>query len=201
MWVKALFCVKQHLLSPIHAQVFNKSRIWALFDGLQDTRAALHLGTLTWRRSAGTNLRRREAPRGLTAAAGRKALRMAKSNRPLSPHLQVYRLPVSAWMSITHRFTGVVLCFGAILLTYWLMAATYGELVYADAQAILGSLIGQLVLIGVVFSLWYHFCNGIRHLIWDTGRGLELPSLQTSGLITIAAAVVLSVLTLAAAYM
>lgn len=103
-------------------------------------------------------------------------------------------------MSITHRFTGVVLCFGAVLLTYWLMAATYGELAFADAQAILGSWIGQLVLIGVVFSLWYHFCNGIRHLIWDTGRGLELPGLQSSGLIMLAATVVLSALTLVAAY-
>jgi succinate dehydrogenase / fumarate reductase cytochrome b subunit len=125
---------------------------------------------------------------------------MAKSNRPLSPHLQVYKPQITSVLSITHRFTGVVLCFGAILLTYWLMAATYGELVFADAQAILGSWIGQLVLIGVVFSLWYHFCNGIRHLAWDAGWGFELPVLRASGLAVIAAAVVLTVLTLIAAY-
>jgi len=125
---------------------------------------------------------------------------MAKSSRPLSPHLQVYKPQITSVLSITHRFTGVVLCFGAILLTYWLMAATYGELVFADAQAIMGSWIGQLVLIGVVFSLWYHFCNGIRHLAWDAGWGFELPVLRASGLAVIAAAVVLTVLTLFAAY-
>lgn len=125
---------------------------------------------------------------------------MAKSNRPLSPHLQVYKPQITSILSITHRATGVVLCFGAMLLTYWLMAATYGELVFADAQAILGSWIGQLVLIGVVFSLWYHFCNGIRHLAWDAGWGFELPTLRTTGLAVVAAAVVLTVLTLVAAY-
>jgi succinate dehydrogenase / fumarate reductase cytochrome b subunit len=125
---------------------------------------------------------------------------MAKSSRPLSPHLQVYKPQITSVLSIAHRFTGVVLCFGAILLTYWLMAATYGELVFADAQAIMGSWIGQLVLIGVVFSLWYHFCNGIRHLAWDAGWGFELPVLRASGLAVIAAAVVLTVLTLFAAY-
>lgn len=125
---------------------------------------------------------------------------MARSNRPLSPHLQVYKLPMSAQLSITHRFTGVVLVFGAFLLTYWLTSATYGELAFNQAQAIMGSWVGQLVLIGVVFALWYHFCNGIRHLIWDTGSGLELPALRNSGIAMLVAAAVLSVITLAAVY-
>lgn len=125
---------------------------------------------------------------------------MASSNRPLSPHLQVYKLPMSGWLSITHRFTGVVLVFGAILLTYWLSSATYGAEAFGTAQAIMGSWIGQLVLIGVVFALWYHFCNGIRHLIWDTASGLDLPTLKTSGIIMLAAAVVLTVITLVTVY-
>ena len=104
-------------------------------------------------------------------------------------------------MSIMHRFTGVALCFGAILLTYWLMAATYGPDQFARAQAILGSWFGQLVLFGVVFSLWYHFANGIRHLAWDAGWGFELDTLRKSGLFVVGAAAVLTVITLVAAYM
>lgn len=125
---------------------------------------------------------------------------MTTRNRPLSPHLQIYKLPLSAQLSISHRITGVILCGGAVLLTYWLMAATYGPDAFATAQAILGSWIGRLVLLGVVFSLWYHLANGIRHLIWDAGRGLELPQLRTSGLIVVAIAVVLTVATFIAAY-
>ncbi|MCK5778625.1 MAG: succinate dehydrogenase, cytochrome b556 subunit [Rhodospirillales bacterium] len=125
---------------------------------------------------------------------------MATRNRPLSPHLQVYKLPVSAQLSISHRITGVILCGGAVLLTYWLMAATYGPEAFATAQAILGSWIGKLVLLGVVFSLWYHLANGIRHLIWDTGRGLELPQLRTSGMVVVASAVILTVATFVLAY-
>ncbi len=125
---------------------------------------------------------------------------MTTRNRPLSPHLQIYKLPLSAQLSISHRITGVILCGGAVLLTYWLMAATYGPDAFATAQAILGSWIGRLVLLGVVFSLWYHLANGIRHLIWDAGSGLELPQLRTSGLIVVAIAVVLTVATFIAAY-
>lgn len=125
---------------------------------------------------------------------------MTTRNRPLSPHLQIYKLPLSAQLSISHRITGVILCGGAVLLTYWLMAATYGPDAFATAQAILGSWIGRLVLLGVVFSLWYHLANGIRHLIWDAGSGLELPQLRTSGLIVVAIAVVLTIATFVAAY-
>lgn len=126
---------------------------------------------------------------------------MTVRNRPISPHLQVYKPQITSIMSIMHRFTGVALCFGAVLLTYWLMAATYGPEYFATAQAILGSWFGQLVLVGVVFSLWYHFANGIRHLAWDAGWGFELDTLRKSGLFVVGVAVVLTVVTLAAAYM
>ncbi len=125
---------------------------------------------------------------------------MATRNRPLSPHLQVYRLPFDAILSISHRITGVILCFGAVLLTYWLMAATYGPEAFATAQSILGSWFGLLVLLGVVFSLWYHLANGMRHLLWDTGRGLELDQLRTSGIAVIAIAAVLTLGTFILAY-
>ncbi|MEQ8320180.1 MAG: succinate dehydrogenase, cytochrome b556 subunit [Rhodospirillales bacterium] len=125
---------------------------------------------------------------------------MTTRNRPLSPHLQVYRLPFDAILSISHRITGVILCFGAVLLTYWLMAATYGPEAFATAQSILGSWFGLLVLLGVVFSLWYHLANGMRHLLWDTGRGLELDQLRKSGIAVIAVAAVLTLGTFILAY-
>ncbi len=125
---------------------------------------------------------------------------MTTRNRPVSPHLQVYKLPFDAILSISHRITGVVLCVGALLLTYWLMAATYGPEVFATAQAVLGSWVGQLVLLGVVFSLWYHLANGIRHFVWDTGRGLDLTQLRASGLAVVAIALILTVLTFIAVY-
>ncbi len=125
---------------------------------------------------------------------------MTTRNRPVSPHLQVYRPQITSILSITHRITGVALCGGAVLLTYWLMSATYGAGAYADAQAILGSWFGRLVLFGVVFSLWFHLANGIRHLVWDTGRGLEMEQLRMSGLAVVAISVVLTLVTFYAAY-
>lgn len=126
---------------------------------------------------------------------------MASNNaRPLSPHIQVYRPQVTSVLSITHRATGVALFVGALILTYWLMSATYGEEAYGTAQAILGSWLGHLVLWGVVFSLWYHLANGIRHLAWDAGWGFELPVLYRTGMVVIVVAVALTVVTIVAAY-
>lgn len=124
----------------------------------------------------------------------------SKDSRPLSPHLQVYRPQITSVLSITHRATGVALFFGAVVLTAWLTSATYGPEVFAATQAVLGSWLGQLVLWGVVFSLWYHLANGIRHLAWDAGWGFELPVLRRTGIAVVAASVVLTVLTLIAAY-
>ncbi len=125
---------------------------------------------------------------------------MSTRNRPLSPHLQVYKPQITSILSITHRITGVALCGGAILLTYWLMAATYGPEVFATAQAILGSWIGKLVLLGVVFSLWYHLANGIRHLAWDAGWGFEMTQLRASGIAVVVFAVILTIATFVLAY-
>lgn len=125
---------------------------------------------------------------------------MTTRNRPLSPHLQVYKPQITSILSITHRITGVVLCFGAVLLTYWLMAATYGPDAFATAQAILGSWLGILVLFGVVFSLWYHLANGIRHLAWDAGWGFEMTQLTASGYAVLIVSAVLSVVTIIMAF-
>ncbi|MEK9723769.1 MAG: succinate dehydrogenase, cytochrome b556 subunit [Rhodospirillaceae bacterium] len=124
----------------------------------------------------------------------------AKTNRPLSPHLQVYRPQITSVLSITHRITGVALTGGAVLLAYWLTAATYGPAVFGTAQSILGSWLGQLGLWGMVFSLFYHLGNGIRHLAWDVGWGFELDRLRLSGWLTVIFAVAMTVLIIVIAY-
>lgn len=121
-------------------------------------------------------------------------------NRPLSPHLQVYRLPLSALMSISHRATGVVLAAGSLVLVYWLVAVASGPDAFADAQALLGSLPGRAVLLVITFSLFYHLGNGIRHLFWDAGLGFEVRTAHASGVLVIIASVVLTLVAWALGY-
>src|SRR5216684_3272212 len=106
---------------------------------------------------------------------------MRSADRPLSPHLQIYRWQLTSVLSILHRATGVVLSAGAILLVWWLVAAASGPEVYEGVEDFLGSWLGLLLLFGWTVSLFYHLCNGIRHLVWDTGRGLELKSVYAGG--------------------
>ncbi len=115
-------------------------------------------------------------------------------NRPLSPHLQVYKLPLPAVLSIIHRGTGVVLAIGTLLVTYWLAALAGGEESFNSTNAILGSWFGKLVLFGWSWALFYHLSNGIRHLMWDTGFGFDLPTTYLTGKIVIAASFVLTIL-------
>lgn len=119
--------------------------------------------------------------------------------RPLSPHLQVYRLPLTAILSITHRITGVGLSLGLIVLTWWLASAAYGIEAYENAAAVLGSWFGYLVLFGFSAALYFHLCNGIRHLFWDMGKGFEISQAQRADKIVIGAALALTVLTWIAA--
>jgi succinate dehydrogenase / fumarate reductase, cytochrome b subunit len=119
---------------------------------------------------------------------------MSPAERPLSPHLQVYRWQLTSVMSILHRFSGVALSLGAILLVWWLGAAADGPEPYAGVQRFLGSWLGLLLLFGWSVALFYHLCNGIRHLWWDTGRGLELGSVYVGGWTVLGATAVLTVL-------
>jgi succinate dehydrogenase / fumarate reductase cytochrome b subunit len=98
---------------------------------------------------------------------------MTMPQRPLAPHLQVYRLWPIMVLSILHRITGVALVAGLVLLCAWLYALAAGPAAYAGVAALLGSPLGLLVLLGLVVAFWYHFCAGMRHLLWDTGRALE----------------------------
>ena len=92
---------------------------------------------------------------------------MPSGSRPLSPHLQVYRPQWTMVLSISHRITGVGLSLGTLLLVYWLAAAAAGPEAFETAQEVIGSWIGRLFLFGWTFALFYHLCNGIRHLVWD----------------------------------
>lgn len=119
---------------------------------------------------------------------------MPSDPRPLSPHLQVYRWQLTSVLSILHRATGIALSVGAILVVWWLVAAAVGPGHYATVQNFLGSWFGLLLLFGWSLSLFYHLCNGIRHLWWDSGHGLELTAVYSSGWTVLAATAVLTVL-------
>jgi succinate dehydrogenase / fumarate reductase cytochrome b subunit len=116
------------------------------------------------------------------------------SNRPLSPHLQVYKPQLTSVLSILHRITGAVLAVGTLLVTYWLSALAGGPETFASANAILGSVLGKIVLFFWSWALFYHLANGIRHLIWDTGFGFDLPTVYLSGKIMVGASFALTVL-------
>ncbi|WP_310111286.1 succinate dehydrogenase, cytochrome b556 subunit [Azospirillum sp. BE72] len=117
------------------------------------------------------------------------------SGRPLSPHLQVYKLPLTAVMSITHRITGVGLAVGTLLLVWWLVAAAAGPQAFARAQGFIGSFFGLLLMFGWTAALYYHLCNGIRHLVWDAGKSFELTDADRNNKVVLGATAVLTVLT------
>ena len=102
-------------------------------------------------------------------------------NRPLSPHLGVYKFMYTMSLSILHRITGVAATFGFLGFVWWLMALASGPETYSRAMHLLSTPLARLLLVGFTFSFVYHFCNGIRHLVWDTGRGLERVLAQSPG--------------------
>lgn len=124
----------------------------------------------------------------------------AKRQRPLSPHLQVYRLPLPALTSIVHRITGIGLTVGTLLLVWWLVAAAAGPDAYETASGFIASPIGLLLMFGWSAALWYHLFNGIRHLIWDGVRMLTLEKSYSSAKLVIGATIVATIVTWVAAF-
>jgi succinate dehydrogenase / fumarate reductase cytochrome b subunit len=118
---------------------------------------------------------------------------MTTRNRPLSPHLQIYKLPLLALLSISHRITGCGLVAGLVVLAYFLGAAAYGPAAYAQAVSLIGSPIGLLALFGWTVCLFFHLGHGIRHLLWDSGWGFEIPKAYASGKVVLVATAVLTV--------
>jgi len=121
-------------------------------------------------------------------------------NRPLSPHLGIYRWQITMTMSILHRATGVALAVGSLALVWWLVAAGTGAEDYAQAQAFFGSWFGQFLLWGWCFSLYFHLCNGIRHLAWDAGWGFQIKTFYITGYLVWLVALALTAFTLWMAY-
>lgn len=119
----------------------------------------------------------------------------AERERPLSPHLQIYKLPLNAVLSITHRLTGLVLALGAVGVVVMLVAAASGSQVYQAFYGAAAHWLGQLVLIVFTLALYYHLCAGIRHLFWDAGYGYELHTAHVAGWLVMIGAVLLTVLT------
>ncbi len=117
---------------------------------------------------------------------------MVANNRPLSPHLQVYRWGLHMALSILHRVTGVALGFATLLLAWWLMAIAAGPVYYNQFQNFILHPIGRLALLGFSVALIFHLLNGVRHLYWDTGKGLAVEAVQRSGQWVVVLTVVLT---------
>jgi len=118
---------------------------------------------------------------------------MARIDRPLSPHVMLYRWDISNGLSIVHRMTGVGLSFGAIALVAWLVSIAAGYDAYSIINNLFGSIIGILALFALTFCFFYHLCNGIRHMFWDIGMGFDKLHARQSGLLVLAVAIVLTV--------
>lgn len=119
----------------------------------------------------------------------------AQAARPLSPHLTIFRPYINMMMSILHRITGTVNYFGTVLLAAWLAAAAGGPESFQTASAMAGSPIGLLILFGFTWSLIHHALGGIRHFIWDTGRGFDIVSVQRLSWATLLGSLSLTVIT------
>lgn len=119
---------------------------------------------------------------------------MAESNRPISPHLQVYRLPLTGVLSISHRIAGVLLALGLLVFCYGLLAIAQGEESFTAFQSFSHSFFGQLILYGWLFALFYHFCHGIRHIIWDFAKGFDQDMMDHLAILEIVSSIVLFIL-------
>lgn len=119
---------------------------------------------------------------------------MASDHQPLSPHLGIYRWQLTMSLSILHRATGIALAVGAILLVSWIGSASDGPGSFVKMQWFLASPVGLILMFGWTVALFYHLCNGIRHLMWDTGRGLDLKSVYATGYAVLAATAALTII-------
>lgn len=123
-----------------------------------------------------------------------------RGNRPLSPHLSVYRWQITMMMSIAHRITGVGLAVGALMMVWWFSAAAAGPEAFAAADGVLTHWFVVVFLwFPLLLAFWYHFANGIRHLMWDTGYGMSIPEVYSTGYAALALAAVLALVTIFAA--
>lgn len=123
-----------------------------------------------------------------------------RNGRPLSPHLTIYRPQMTSMSSILNRMTGNALLLGGLLLVWWLVAAATSERYFTMVDWLLTSWIGDLIMAGSVWALWYHALAGIRHLIWDTGRMLDVPSSERFGWVALGGSILLTAVTVLLAW-
>ncbi len=132
-----------------------------------------------------------------TGPSDLKGVTQPRRERPLSPHLQVYKPQLTTILSITHRATGIALTIGLLLFSWWIIGLWDGKETFASVQNFLGTLVGSLMLIGWIWALFFHLCNGIRHLLWDAGYGFSLEATYRGGWVVVILPLVLTVLTMA----
>lgn len=117
---------------------------------------------------------------------------MSNNGRPLSPHLSIYRWPITMTMSILHRATGVAMSVGLIVFVAWLFKAASGPDAYAMFVVTMSTVIGKLLLIGWSFAFFFHLSNGVRHLVWDSGRGFEIATANASAWFVLLLSIILT---------
>lgn len=118
---------------------------------------------------------------------------MSAQNRPLSPHLQIYKLPLTGLISITHRITGAALAIGLLFFAYSFFAIATGTEAYLNLQNLLNQALGQISLWLFIYALFFHLCHGIRHLIWDVGLSFDKAQMNKNATIELAASVILTI--------
>lgn len=121
-----------------------------------------------------------------------RSKRMSNHDRPLSPHISIYRWPITMVLSILHRVSGVALSVGFVVLVAWLFDAASGPETYAIFLSAMDTVIGKLALVGWTFAFFYHLSNGVRHLVWDSGRGFEKQQANRSSWLVLISAVALT---------
>lgn len=117
------------------------------------------------------------------------------NSRPLSPHLQVYKLPLTGLISIIHRMTGVMLSFGLIFFVYIISATASGAEAYLEMQDVMDMWLVRLIYWGFIYALFFHLCHGVRHLIWDTGKSFDLETLNQYAIYELIASFILTLVT------
>lgn len=119
-----------------------------------------------------------------------------RGNRPLSPHLQIYKPTLQMKLSALHRISGIALTLGCVLVVLWLFSAAVSAETFAMVEGLMTSWIGNLILFGSAVALWFHSVNGIRHLMWDAGYGFDLETVDKSARLALGVTAVLSIVTL-----
>ena len=124
----------------------------------------------------------------------------AGAERPLSPHLQIYRPMLTMMVSIVHRITGAGLYFGTVLVVWWLVAAASSPAYFDFVQWLFASIPGRIVLFGYSWALIHHMLGGLRHLLWDTGRGFEIETVERLARASVIGSITLTLVVWAIAY-